>query len=161
MSQMAEVGPNQGLNSAVLLIDEDLEQLEWVGRIIQGIGYRVQACDSYAAGMRQLMAGSFDVIIVGQGSPEFEGRCVLECASEFNRDLAVITVARHLEMSCYLEAMQLGAVDYLAGPFAVQEMARVMRTWAGRRKRGVEMEKPISGEIAERPVPLNISASTG
>ena len=161
MNQMAGGRSEPSLESAVLLIDEDLEQLELVGRIIQGIWCHVQACDSYAAGMRQLMSGSFDIIVVGQGSPNFEGRCVLECASEFKRDLAVVTVARHLEMPCYLEAMQLGAVDYLAGPFAVEEMARVMRTWAARRKRGVEAEKPISGEIAERPVALKASASTG
>jgi DNA-binding NtrC family response regulator len=150
MSQAEEVRSEPTADAAVLLIDEDLEQLQWSGRIIQGIGYSVQACNSYAEGMRQLVSGAFDVIVVGQGSRNFEGRCVLEVAVEFNRRLPVVVVARHLEMSCYLEAMQLGAVDYLAGPLSIEEIARVMRTCAPRRQGGVKVERPTSGPIPEK-----------
>ena len=135
---------------AVLLVDEDLEQLEWVERVIQGIGYSVQVCNSYAEGMRQLVSGAFDIVVVGQGSREFEGRRVLEGASEFNRHLPVVVVARQLEIRCYLEAMQLGAVDYLAGPFAGTDVARVMRNWAPRRKGGIEAERLNLGPTPEK-----------
>jgi DNA-binding NtrC family response regulator len=150
MSQSVEMRSEPTADAAVLLIDEDPEQLEWGGRIIQDIGYSVQACNSYAEGMRQLVSGAFDVIVVGQGSPKFEGRCVLEIAVEFNRRLPVVVVARHLEMSCYLEAMQLGAVDYLAGPLSNEEMARVMRTCAPLRPGGGNAESPNSGPIPKK-----------
>jgi len=151
MSQSVEMRSEPTADAAVLLIDEDLEQLEWVGRIIQGIGYSLQACNSYVEGMRQLVSGAFDVIVVGQGSHNFEGHCVLECAVQFNRRLPVVVVARHLDMSCYLEAMQLGAADYLAGPFSIEEMARVMRTCCSpRRQGGVKVGRPTSGPIPEK-----------
>ena len=140
MSQSVEKQSEPSSGGGVLLVDEDLEQLEFERGIIQGIGCSVQACNSYTEGIRQLVSGAFDVIVVGQGSRNFEGRCVLEGASEFNRRLPVIVVARHLEMGCYLEAMQLGAVDYLAGPFDGMELARVMRNWALRRKIIIEAE---------------------
>jgi len=138
MSQSVGKQSEPSPSGTVLLVDEDLEQLEWVGRVIQGIGCSVQACNSYTEGMRQLVSGAFDIIVVGQGSRNFEGRCVLEGVTEFNRRLPVIVVARHLEMECYLEAMQLGAVDYLAGAFAGLEIARVVRNYAPRRKGSVE-----------------------
>ena len=150
MSQSVEKQSEPSPGGAVLLVDEDLEQLEWVGRVIQGIGYSVQACNSYTEGMRQLVSGAFDNVVVGQGSRDFEGRCVLESASGFNRHLPVVVVARHLEMGCYLEAMQLGAVDYLAGPFAATEVARVIRDWAPRRKDGIEAERLTPGRIPEK-----------
>jgi DNA-binding NtrC family response regulator len=150
MSQSVEKQSEPSPGGAVLLVDEDLEQLEWVGRVIQGIGYSVQACDSYTEGMRQLVSGAFDIVVVGQGSRNFEGRCVLESASEFNRHLPVVVVARHLEMGCYLEAMQLGAVDYLAGPFVGTEVACVMRNWAPRRKGGVEAERLTPEAISQK-----------
>jgi FixJ family two-component response regulator len=75
---------------------------------------------------------------------------VLEVAVEFNRRLPVVVVARQLEMSCYLEAMQLGAVDYLAGPLGGEEMARVMRTW-GPRCKGVNAERTL-GSITQKPM---------
>jgi DNA-binding NtrC family response regulator len=150
MNQSVEKQPERNPHGVVLVVDEDLEQLEWVGRVIRGMGYTVQACNSYAEGMRQLVSGAFDIIVVGQGSRNFEGRCVLEGVTEFNRRLPVIVVARHLEMGCYLEAMQMGAVDYLAGPFGDAEIARVMRNWAPRRRGSVEAEKLTPGPIPEK-----------
>jgi DNA-binding NtrC family response regulator len=100
--------------------------------------------------MRQLESGTFDIIVVGQGSRDLEGRCVLEGATAFNRRLPVVVAARHLEMGCYLEAMQLGAVDYLAGAFGSAEIARVIRTWAPRCKGSVEAEKLTPGLIPEK-----------
>ena len=152
MSQSVEKRCEPGSGGGVLLVDEDLEQQEFVRGIIQGIGYSVQACNSYTEGMRRLVSGAFDVIVVGQGSRNFEGRCVLEGASEFNRSLPVVVVARHLEMECYLEAMQLGAVDYLAGPFGGMEIARVIRNWVPRRKPIAEAERLTSSPTSERPV---------
>jgi len=137
---------------AVLLVDEDLEQLEFVRGVIQGIGYTVQACNSYAEGMHQLVSGAFDIIVVGQGSRNFEGRCVLEAASELKRRLPVLVVARHLEMVCYLEAMQLGAADYIAEPFGGAEIARVVRTWAPHRQAILDAEGRNSTSTPERPV---------
>jgi FixJ family two-component response regulator len=54
---------------------------------------------------------------------------VVERAININRRLPVIVVARHPEMNCYLEAMQLGAVDYVSDPSVGAEIARLMRTY--------------------------------
>jgi DNA-binding NtrC family response regulator len=137
---------------AVLLIDEDPEQLEFVRGVVRGIGCTVQACNSYSEGTHQLVSGAFDIIVVGQGSRNFEGRCVLEGASAFNRRLPVLVVAQHLEIGCYLEAMQLGAVDYIAEPSSGAEITRVIRNWAPRRKVRVAAERPSSPLVSERPV---------
>jgi DNA-binding NtrC family response regulator len=110
----------------VLLVDEDSEHLEHIRRITRGMGYNIHACNSYAEGIRQLESGAFEFIIVGQGSRFFEGRCVVERAIEIDRRLPVVVVARQLETECYVEAMQLGAVDYVAEPSVGAEIARVL-----------------------------------
>jgi DNA-binding response OmpR family regulator len=46
--------------------------------------------------------------------------------------------------------MQLGAVDYLAGPFGGTEIARVVRNWAPRRKAIIEAERLTSSPTLER-----------
>ena len=45
---------------------------------------------------------------------------------EIDHQLPVLVVARCLDMGCYLEAMQLGAVDYLAEPVTASEIGRVL-----------------------------------
>ena len=115
----------------VLVVVEDSEHLEHVREITEGMGYTVHACNSYAEGIRQLESGAFKLVVVGQGSRFFEGRCVVERAIKINRQLPVVVVARQLEMECYLEAMQLGAVDYVADPSVGKEIARLLRNHVG------------------------------
>jgi DNA-binding NtrC family response regulator len=112
----------------VLLVAEDRDDLHYYGVILQGLGYRVRGCESYEEGLRLLCTERFDCIIVSQGSLNFEGRCVLERANQIDQHLPVLVVARCLDMRCYLDAMQLGAVDYLAEPLAVEELGRAVET---------------------------------
>ena len=112
----------------VLLVHEDRGELDYYHAIFQGQGFMVHACSSYDEGARCLESEVFDLIVVSQGSPAFEGRFVLERAMEVDRRLPVLVVARCLEMGCYLEAMQLGAVDYVVEPLTISEMVRVIET---------------------------------
>lgn len=130
MNQSADNYFESDRDAVALLVDEDTDYLESIRKLIHGFGYTVHACDSYAEGIRQMESGAFDIIFVGQGSRNFEGRCVLECATAFDRRLPVVVVARHVEMGCYLEAMQLGAVDYISPGVLGAELAGVMRTHA-------------------------------
>src|SRR5208282_623303 len=127
MNPLAEKQHEPHPGGKVLLVVEDSEHLEHVRKIAQGMGHSVHACNSYTEGIRQLESGAFELVVVGQGSRLFEGRCVVERAIEINRQLPVVVVARQLEMECYLEAMQLGAVDYVADPAVGAEIARLMR----------------------------------
>jgi DNA-binding NtrC family response regulator len=114
------------LRGKALLVVEDPEALHYYRRILEGWGYQVRACHSYEEGVGCLGLEVFDFVMVSQGSRNFEGRCVVERATEIDRRLPVLVVARCLDMGCYLEAMQLGAVDYLAEPVTVSEIGRVL-----------------------------------
>jgi DNA-binding NtrC family response regulator len=109
-----------------LLVVEEPEALHYYCNILEGWGYHVRACHSYEEGVCCLGSEVFDLVMVSQGSRRFEGRCVVERAIEIDRRLPVVVVARALDMPCYLEAMQLGAVDYLEEPVTVSEMGRVL-----------------------------------
>ncbi len=131
---------------AVLLVEEDLGYLEFLRNVIQGTGHSVHACNSYSEGIRELESGAYDMVVVGQGSPNFEGWCVLGSATTFDRRLPVVVVARHAEMRCYLEAMQSGAVDYLAEPFVGADMSRVMQKYA-RHRNSMNRPRPSAATI--------------
>jgi len=100
----------------VLLVCDDLRGFPSYGGILSALGYDVVMCGSYEEGARRVEMEEFDFVIVGQGSASFEGRCVLERAAEVHRKIPIVVVARCLDIHCYLEAMDLGAVDYLERP---------------------------------------------
>jgi DNA-binding NtrC family response regulator len=129
ISTILKTGPQHFLvrKGKALLVVEDPEGLHYYRGVLEGWGYQVRTCHSYGEGMCCLGSDFFDLVVVSQGSRSFEGRCVVERAMEIDRRLPVLVVARCLDMACYLEAMQLGAVDYLAEPVTVSEIGRVLR----------------------------------
>ena len=100
----------------VLLVCDDLREFSPYGGVLSALGYDFVMCSSYEEGARRVEMEDFDFAIVGQGSASFEGRCVLERAAEMHRNTPIVVVARCLDIHCYLEAMELGAVDYLERP---------------------------------------------
>jgi DNA-binding NtrC family response regulator len=112
----------------VLLVDEQCGELRCLAEALQEHGCEVHFCNGYADGLHQLESKFFDFIVVCQGGPQFEGRRVLERAIEIDRRTPILVVTRSLDMKCYLEAMQLGALDYVERPLATAEIARLVET---------------------------------
>ncbi len=53
---------------------------------------------------------------------------MLQRAIEIDRRTPILVVTRCLDINCYLEAMQLGALDYLERPLAASEITRLVET---------------------------------
>lgn len=112
--------------SKILLVDDDTRDLEYHRQVLEGQGHIVLACSNYADGAYHAETGSFDLAVVSQGSPAFEGRVVLERLQQSGRRTPVLVLARHKETRCYLDAMELGAVEYLEKPVPPPEMKRIL-----------------------------------
>jgi DNA-binding response OmpR family regulator len=111
----------------VLLIDEDPGDLRNLRLILEGQGIEVFTCMTYEAGVRCLETERFDFVVVSQGTQAFEGRRVLDRAQQIDRRRPVLVVTRCMDMPCYLEAMQMGAIDYLEKPVPPADLLRFVR----------------------------------
>jgi two-component system, NtrC family, response regulator GlrR len=111
----------------ILLVNDDPGEVPAYAGKIAALGFDVETCDSYDEGARRIASDNFDFVIVGQGTAAFEGRRVLESAMHLHRHIPILVVARSLNLPNYLEAMGLGAVDYLERP-QPEEVAKVLQT---------------------------------
>ena len=111
----------------VLLVDEDACDLEAFSMLLEKVGYAVRACDNHADALQRLESEVFDFIIVSQGSPAFEGRAILRRANEIDRELPVLVLTRCHDIGCYLEAIQLGALEYLEKPLAAPGLLQFVK----------------------------------
>ncbi len=116
------------IRGKVLLVDDDPEDLQYYELILSACGYEVLPCGSYEKSLPLLAEEPLDCVVVSQGSPAFEGRIVLEHVIGGDRGLPVLVLARCLHMKSYLDAMQLGAVDYLEKPVSPERIEWVLRT---------------------------------
>ena len=112
----------------VLLVDEDAKDLKYFTMLLGRMGYAVRAFTNYQEAEGYLEHEHFNLVIVNQGSPAFEAHRLVELTLARNRHIPVVVLTRCLEMSCYLEAMQLGAADYVEKPLAPAEFERVVTT---------------------------------
>ncbi len=132
----------------VLLIDEDADDLGYNEAMLRKLGCEVTSCVSYREGLRSMCAVDWDFVMVSQGGPTFAGRSILEAAVNGNRSLPVIVLAKWHNLPCYLEALQLGAADYLEKPVSLWELARVLEThlpWRLDAPRSAQAEEPRAG----------------
>jgi len=112
----------------VLVIEEDKTDRGYICTALKGHGFDVSACVDVEEGARRLEKGAYDFVVVSQGSRAFEGRAVLERVLSIDRHIPVVVLTRVVDMHCYLEAMQMGAVDYLEKPLSEAELIRVVET---------------------------------
>jgi DNA-binding NtrC family response regulator len=123
MEERLDSGPSR----KVLLVDENAEDLHAYTEVLRRQGCDVRACDSFREGQGCLEAGSFDLVIVSQGSHAFEGRPLLERAIETDREVPVVVVATSVDIQAYLDAMQLGARDYIEKPLSASQLVDMVR----------------------------------
>jgi len=102
--------------ATVLLVFEELQELDGYGSLLCTSGYSIRMCNSAAEGIKALETENSSLVIVGQGTPAFEGRQVLERSLQLDPNVPVLIIARALNVHCYLDAMDLGAIDYLERP---------------------------------------------
>ncbi len=110
-----------------LLVDHDANDLEYYCQILRNEGYEVTTCTCYVEAARLLEREVFDFIVTSQGTRALEGLCVLSLALEIDRNTPVLVLARSTDMDFCLEAMQLGAVDWLEKPVPPAQLLWVVR----------------------------------
>ena len=111
----------------VLVVDEEAGDLRTLRLTLEGQGFEVFTSASYQGGVQCLEAEYFDFVLVSQGTQAFEGRAVLDRAMQLDRHRPVLVLTRCIDMPCYLEAMQMGALDYLEKPVSPLDLLRFVR----------------------------------
>jgi DNA-binding NtrC family response regulator len=114
------------LKAKLLVVDEDMEDLQHYSAILYRLGYEVRAFTCYGEAAACLGEEAFDLVLVCQGTNNFEGRSVLARAIEKDRRTRVLILTRSVEIPCYLEAVQLGARDYVPKPLPPSEIAELV-----------------------------------
>jgi DNA-binding NtrC family response regulator len=118
------------LRGSVLLVDDEEKILKTLGRALRDAGHEVVETTSPREAQRLLLARSFDVLLVDNVMPQLSGLDVIRDYSastpEGERPQMLLMTA-HATVESAVEAMKLGALDYLQKPFEIDELLVVVR----------------------------------
>jgi two-component system, NtrC family, response regulator AtoC len=112
--------------SNILIVDNDDGLIHFLGRLLTKQGYEVASCNDGAAALERLAADSFDTVLLDYKMPGLNG---LETLVEIKRShikTPVIIMTAHGTTETAIEAMKLGAYDYLLKPFDTEELKRII-----------------------------------
>jgi DNA-binding NtrC family response regulator len=115
---------------SILLVDDEEKILKALGRALRDEGHEVVAAAGAREAQRLLATRPFDLLVVDNRMPEKTGlELIREMASstaEVERP-QIIMMTAHATVESAIEAMKLGAFDYLQKPFEVEELLVVAR----------------------------------
>jgi two-component system response regulator HydG len=118
----------------VLVIDDDPGVRESMSRMLSLAGYRVRVAETGEEGFQLAREGAFDVILSDMRMPGWSGIDILRRLREVRVDASFIIMTGFGTVESAVEAMKLGAVDFVQKPFFRDELLMRVRSAAERRQ---------------------------
>jgi two-component system response regulator HydG len=118
----------------ILLIDDDPGVRESTGRMLRAAGYTVQTVATGEEGFDLAKTDGFDVVLSDMRMPGLSGIDVLRKLREARVDASFIIMTGFGTVETAVEAMKLGAVDFVQKPFFRDELLMRVRSAADRRQ---------------------------
>jgi DNA-binding response OmpR family regulator len=107
----------------VLLVEDEARIADFVCAGLAGHGFTVETCSEGNAGFERAAAGGFDVILLDIMLPGRDGLSILAGLRAAGVGTPVILLTARNELGDRVEGLNLGADDYIAKPFYVEELA--------------------------------------
>jgi DNA-binding response OmpR family regulator len=149
----------------LLVIDDERRILDFVARGLRAEGYTVDVAEDGSQGLAEALAHPYDLIILDLLMPPVDGRVILRRILERKPGQAILILSALTDTPTKVEALELGAEDYLAKPFSLAELlARVRarlrgvaRSGAGQVHAGAISLDLVKreAELGKGPIPLS------
>jgi two-component system, NtrC family, response regulator AtoC len=110
----------------ILIVDNDEGLVHFLTRLLVKQGYEVTACADGTSALRQLATESFDAILLDYKMAGLSGLETLNQIKHAHIKTPVIIMTAHGTTETAIEAMKLGAYDYLLKPFDTEEFKRII-----------------------------------
>jgi DNA-binding response OmpR family regulator len=110
----------------ILVIEDEPRILAFLRRGLQAQGFVVDAASDGAAGLRRARSHRYDLVILDLLLPGLDGLAVLRELACDDPQLPVLILSARSDLRTKLRGFELGARDYVAKPFSLDELiARV------------------------------------
>jgi DNA-binding NtrC family response regulator len=141
---------------SVLVVDDERPTRLLMERELPRAGYLVTSAESGEQALEHMRTRDFDVILLDLMMPGIGGMEALRRIHDSGASAEVVVLTGHPDVESAIQAMKLGAYDYLTKPFKLSELEEVLRRAAERRRLRQE-NTALRRMVAQRePAPVII-----
>jgi DNA-binding NtrC family response regulator len=113
--------PHKKIN--ILVVDDELSIRESLCAWLQQDGYQVGSAADGLKALARAQENHYDIMLIDVKMPEMDGLTLLKKLRENDQDIAIVMMTAHGDIQDAVQAMKLGAYDYLLKPFDLEELS--------------------------------------
>ena len=136
-------------SSRILILDDEENMLHMLKTILTKEGYEIITATNGIEGLEKIEANSFNAILCDLRMPEMDGLSFLKAIKEKNIHPTIIMMSAYGTIDLAIEAMKLGAYDYVSKPFKPDEIILTLKKAEERerlKKENILLKKEIKKE---------------
>ncbi len=141
--------------SQILIVDDEQSMLDFLTLMLQKEGYDIITANSGSKAKGIIKKEAIDLIISDIRMPGIDGIELLRITKEINPDIIVILITAYASTKTAIQALKLGAYDYISKPFDIDELKIIIEK-ALEKKRLTEEVIFLKKELAEKHSFANI-----
>jgi len=118
----------------ILVVDDDEVIRDACDQLLSGMKYDIRLAVDGNDGLEKIKKEAFDIVILDLKMPGLSGMELLKIVKEDNPETIVIVITGYATVESAVEAMKLGAYDFLPKPFTPEELRIIVRRATDKRK---------------------------
>jgi DNA-binding NtrC family response regulator len=135
---------------SILILEDEAENLRSLSRALEKVGYEVHAFQKPEEGVNYFRVhGPVDLVLTDLRMPGMDGMQVLKQVKELEPSTAVVLVTAFGSVESAVQAMKVGADDYLAKPVDLYELRRRVHALVEKRRLRFEVDE-LKARLDER-----------
>ena len=107
----------------IIVVDDELSIRESLRGWLQQDGYQVETAADGLEALAKTVENRYDIMLIDVKMPKMDGLTLLKKIKETDSDIAIVMMTAHGDIRDAVEAMKLGAYDYLLKPFDLEELS--------------------------------------
>jgi len=123
----------------ILIVEDEKSMREVLKILLEGEGYEVMTASDGLEGIAHLDKDIFDLVVTDVKMPKVDGFEVLKRIKEISPDTIVIMITAFGTKESGIEAMKLGAYDYISKPFNIDEIRLIVKKAIEKKREHVEL----------------------
>ena len=136
-------------NPSVMIIDDDPEFRDSVGRLLRSVGLRTQQFSSVSDFLNAEPSDGPTCLVLDIRMPGRSGLELQRDLAAANRRVPIIFITAHADVPMTVQAMKGGAIEFLTKPFRDQELLDAVEAGLARDRARRESESAL-GALTER-----------
>jgi FixJ family two-component response regulator len=154
------------VNPSVVIIDDDAEFRDSVGRLLRSVGLNTRQFSSVAEFFKAESSDGPTCLVLDVRMPGRSGLELQRDLAAANRQIPIIFITAHADIPMTVQAMKGGAIEFLTKPFRDQELLDAVEAGLARDRARRESDKALSAirerfdklSVREREIMMQVTA---